>query len=32
MKRDVMRFEGPGEWQEGRHGFQSVCSSVVARL
>ena len=32
MRRDMMRFEGPGEWQEGRCGFRSVHGSVVVQL
>ena len=32
MRRDVMRFEGPREWEKGRCGFWSVHGSVVAQL
>ena len=32
MRRDMMRFEGPREWEKGRCEFWSVCGSVVAGL
>ena len=32
MRRDVKRFEGPGEWWERGCGFRFVHGSVVAQL